>query len=122
MGSISTDNILTRGENFILCWCLHCKSHPQCCLKEPLSPIALGGRCSAVLSLLRGARLARHNLAALSQGAISASSSRIILLHKVGNSTVLLVVRDAPSLHQPLERVGSKIPFAISTFLHPIPK
>lgn len=44
----------------------------------------------------------------------------IILLDKVGNSTVLLVVRDAPSLHQPLLRVGSKFPF--STLLHHVSK
>lgn len=44
----------------------------------------------------------------------------IIFPDKVGNSTVLLVVRDAPSLHQPLLRVGSKLRF--STLLHRVSK
>lgn len=40
-------------------------------------------------------------------------------LDKVSNSTVLLMLRDALTSHQPLVYMGSKLPFIISIFLHP---
>lgn len=42
----------------------------------------------------------------------------MIPLDKVGNSIVLLMLRDTLTSHQALVHVGSKLPFIISNFLH----